>query len=438
MRKMIVVAVREYAAAVKTKAFLLMLLLMPIMMGGSVVVQILLKDKVDTRDKKFAVIDYSGVVYDTLAAEVEKRNDEGIFTKDEEHKQIKPRFLVERVDTTSAARAETAFAQSERVMDEEILAFIIIGPDVVTGDGLTKDSTIAYHSNSPTYDDFRRWASSTINAQIHGLRLAAAGLDIDAVAAATKPISVGNLNLLSKDESGTIKPAEPTNRAATFLVPMGMMMLMFMVVMVGATPLVNSTLEEKMQRIAEVLLGSIPPFQLMLGKLIGTVGVSLTIATLYLVGGFFALKQGGYAELFPAHVVWWFVLYVALAVLMYGSLFIAIGAAVTDIKESQNLMTPVMLLVVSPMFVWMSVLQEPTSQFSVIASLIPPATPMLMIIRQTVPPGIPLWQPLLGVALVLMTTLFFVFAAGRIFRAGILMQGRGAKPMELLGWVFRG
>ncbi len=438
MRKMIVVAVREYAAAVKTKAFILMLVLMPIMMGGTAVVQLLLKDKVDTRDKKFAVIDYSGVIYDTLAAEAAKRNEQDIYTNDESRKQIKPKFLIEKIEPTSTSRDEAAFHQSERVTNKEILAFVIIGPNVVTGDGKTDDSTIAYHSNSPTYDGFRRWASATINKRIRGLRLAAAGLDVDTVTKATRTVPVGNLNLLSKDASGVIKPAEPTNRIATFLVPMGMMMLMFMVVMVGASPLTQSTLEEKMQRIAEVLLGSISPFQLMMGKLIGTVGVSLTIATLYLVGAFFAMKQSGYADLFPAHVVWWFVLYLALAVLMYGSLFIAIGAAVTDMKESQSLLTPVMLIVISPMFVWMRVLQEPTAPFAVIASLFPPATPMLMIIRQTVPPGIPLWQPLLGIVLVLLTTLFFVVAAGRIFRIGILMQGRGARPMELLGWVFRG
>lgn len=438
MRKMIVVAVREYQAAVKTKAFLISLILMPVMMGGSIVVQVLLEDSVDTRDKKFAIVDYSGVVFDALSAAANRRNESDIFTEGDERKLIKPRFLIDKVEPTSPSREKLAFEQSERVTNEEILAFLIIGPDVVTGHGQTEESTVAYHSNSPTYGDFRRWASDVINQRIRELRLNEAGLDIAVVETATKEVPVASLSLLSKDVTGAIKPAEPTNRFATIFVPLGMMMLMFMVVMVGASPLVQSTLEEKMQRIAEVLLGSIPPFQLMMGKLLGTVGVSLTIATLYLVGAYVAMRQGGYADLFPAHVVWWFVLYLSLAVLMYGSLFIAIGAAVTDLKESQSLMTPVMLLVVSPMFVWMRVLQEPTTPFAAITSLIPPATPMLMIIRQTVPPGIPLWQPLLGVLLVLLTTVTLVVAAGRIFRAGILMQGRGAKPLELLGWVLRG
>ena len=101
-------------------------------------------------------------------------------------------------------------------------------------------------------------------------------------------------------------------------------------------------------------------------------------------------------------------------------------------------LTPVMVLVISPLFVWMYVLQQPNAPLSVALSLFPPATPMLMIIRQAVPPGIPLWQPLLGVLLLLITTVLGVLAASRIFRVGILMQGKGAKFGEMLRWIVRG
>ena len=123
---------------------------------------------------------------------------------------------------------------------------------------------------------------------------------------------------------------------------------------------------------------------------------------------------------------------------MWGGMFIAVGSAVSDMKEAQSLVTPVMLIAVSPMFVWLNVVKEPSSSFALAMSLIPPATPMLMIIRQAVPPGIPAWQPALGITLVLLTTIACVFAAGRIFRVGILMQGKGAKVGEMMRWVFRG
>jgi ABC-2 type transport system permease protein len=249
---------------------------------------------------------------------------------------------------------------------------------------------------------------------------------------------IQNLSLVSQDAQGKIVKAAETDEKASIFVPMGLMMLMLMVIMVGASPLLQSVLEEKTQRIAEVLLGSIPPFQLMLGKLLGMVGVSLTLATVYLVAAYFGIRRAGLGALFPAHIIWWFVLYQVLAVVMYGALFAAIGAAVTELKEAQSLMTPVMLVAMAPLFVWLNVVREPTSNFATFVSLVPPATPMLMILRQSVPPGVPLWQPVLGIVLVLLCTLFFVFAGARIFRVGILMQGKAPKPSELAKWIVRG
>ncbi len=139
-------------------------------------------------------------------------------------------------------------------------------------------------------------------------------------------------------------------------------------------------LEEKIQRIAEVLLSSIPPFQLMLGKLLGTVAVALTTASLYLLGAYFALKRTGYVQYFPSDQVSWFIAFLALAVLMFGSIFIAIGASVTDMKEAQSMMGPIMLLLVSPMFVWFNVVREPNSTMALVIQPDPPLTPMLMIV----------------------------------------------------------
>ncbi len=440
MRKVVVVAMREYQASVRTKAFIISLVVMPVFMFGSIVIPRLLKNEVDLTAKRIAVLDASGVVFDVLAEQAERRNQNDIFEGEgDQRKQIAPRYVLERIEASGADADHVGLEQSNRVRDEEIFAFLVIPAGIaepVPEGGAPPQ--IQYYSNNPTYRAFRTWALGPINDEVTAVRLVRADLPPEVVRAATARARMTNLGLVSVGETGEIEKAKESNDLANFFVPFGMLMLMFMVIIVSAPPLAQSVLEEKMQRIAEVLLGSVPPFQLMLGKLIGMVGVALTIGTLYLVGAYLALGQTQYADLFPTHLVWWFVLYQALAVLMYGSVFIAAGAAVSDLKEMQSMITPVMLVVMSPMMIWIQVVREPTSTFSVVASLFPPATPMLMLVRQAVPPGVPAWQPILGVVLVLLTTTVCIWAAGRVFRVGILMQGKGAKVSEIIRWIVRG
>lgn len=441
MRKTLVVAVREYQAAVKTKAFIISLLLMPVLWIGSIVIQMVMKDKVDITEKRVAVVDYTGKLFDALVEASEERNRTEIFDPAKPGRQIKPKFVFEKFDPPTAEPAQAGLLLSDRIRQKkpgDIMAFIIIEKDAIDGRPPLADPAINYHSNSPTYDDIQDWMSQPLNDRIRSLRLETAHLDPEVVKQVIASSRVANRGLLSVDESGNIKKAEETNEIANIFMPLGMMMLMLMVIMIGASPLMHSVMEEKTLRIAEVLLGSVRPFELMMGKLLGMVGVSLTVTIVYLTGVYFALKQAHYDQFFPAEVIWWFVLYLVLAVLMFGSIFIAVGASVSDLKESQNLITPVMLVAFAPMFVWMNVVREPNSTLSTVLSLIPTATPMLMIVRQVVPPGIPLWQPILGAALVLLTTSAFVFAAGRIFRVGILMQGKGAKVSDMFRWLVRG
>lgn len=439
MRKIIVIAAREYKAAVHTKAFLIMMLAMPVFMVGSIAVQVLMKDKVDTTDKTIAVWDQTGRLFGSLKSATAKRDETEVFAGEGElRKKVRPRFLLEQVEPATDSTERGTLELSEGVRSEKFFAFLVIGADVIDPKDDPVAARVAYHSNNPNYTDFERWAKGVVNASVQEFRFQALNLQPDVVRIATQPVRVANLGLVSLTETGEITEAKETNKLANFLVPFGMMMLMFMVVMVAASPMVQGVLEEKMQRIAEVLLGSVTPFQLMMGKLVGMVGVSLTIATIYVVGAFVGVHNAGYGSLFPSGLVWWFAIYQALAVVLYGSLFIAIGAAVSDLKEGQSMMMPVTLLIISPMFVWLSVIKEPMSATSTALSFFPPATPMLMLLRQAVAPNLPLWQPLLGILLVLLTAIAAVFVSGRIFRVGILMQGKGANLSQLLRWAIRG
>jgi ABC-2 type transport system permease protein len=448
MRKTLVVAGREYLAAVKTKTFLITLLIMPIMMGGSIVVQWLLKDLRDIKDKKFVVVDRSGGdLFKVIQAAAKEYNSDdpkkGQIYDPQTKQQIKPALVVENVAPSADVKLQR-YELSERIRTGELVGFLEIGPDVfATPDQKAppqekEKREVRYQSNNLLYNDFSLWVTGVINKEVQQKRAAQKHYPLPEIQAILTPVQVESKGLTVKNARGEITDAPEQSRAAPLIVPIVLMLLMFMVIMVGATPLMQGVVEEKMQRIAEVLLGSVRPFQLMMGKLVGMVGVALTVVGVYLGGAYWAALHFGFAEYIPVDLLIWFVIFQVLAAFMYGSLFIAIGAACTDMKETQSLLLPVMLLVCIPMFVLGNVIREPNSSFATGLSFFPFATPLLMITRQAIPPGIDWWQPVLGALVVLATTILCVYAAGRIFRVGILMQGKGAKLGDLVKWIVRG
>jgi len=443
MRKVLVVAVREYIAAVKSKAFVITLVLMPVLMSLGIVAETFIKEKVDLNPKRLAVVDHSGVLYDDLVSEARRRNTEDIFAMDENSglasdKQVLPEFHLERVDPAGLDRDELLLKLSDRVRAGALFAFAEIGRDALDPPADGSDANLIYYSNTPTYREMWRWLRDSVTRVVQQWRFTEAGLDRQKVVWALQPTEVEQFSLFARDESTGAIAAEKVDEMATFVVPVIMLMLMFVVIMIGSTPLIQSVLEEKSQRIAEVLLSSLTPFQWMMGKLVGMVGVSFTIVVVYMTGALIVADRYDAMQLVPFHLLGWFYAYQTLAVLMFGAVFVAVGAACTDHREAQSAIMPVMIVIVLPMMLWVNVAREPGTTFSTLVSLFPPATPMLMLVRQAVPPGIPVWQPALGIALVLLTTLLCVFAAGRIFRVGILMQGKGAGFRDVVRWIARG
>jgi len=190
-----------------------------------------------------------------------------------------------------------------------------------------------------------------------------------------------------------------------------------------------------MSRISEVLIGSVSPFELMMGKLIGSVCVSLLLATIYVIGGTTTARYFGYGDVIHGTDIGWLLLFLIMASFMFGSIFITIGAACSDLKDAQGMMTPAMLIMMLPWMTWFAVINAPESPMAVGLSLFPTASPFLMLLRIMLPPGPPLWQVLLAVALTAATSLAAVYAAGRIFRTGLLMQGKAATFGEMWKWV---
>jgi ABC-2 type transport system permease protein len=448
MRNILVIAAREYRAAVRTKSFIISLLLMPVLMLGSAGVQAFFKRQSDIKDRSFAVIDRSseGKLGQALKEAADKRNQTETIDP-ETGQKVKSKFLIELVKPSPDNPkdiSEQRLRLSNEVREDKYYGFIDVGPDVRSfrslasqargaGNSAEADdrSYLRYQTNHATYEEFPRWAERQ-------LLLAIAGITAEQLEKVKAPTL--RREGLSQLDPATGQVVDPPiiHLIARYLVPAALVAIMFMIVMLSSTPTMHGVVEEKMQRIAEVLLGSVTPFTLMMGKLLGLMAVSLTVAGVYIAGAYWAAGHYGLTEFLPVPLLAWFLVYQALAVLMFGSLFLAIGAAATDIKETQTLALPVILVCCIPMFILGTALDDPNHPMVVALSFFPLVTPMLMIARQAISPGPPWWQPVLGVMLVLAATTLCVYAAGRIFRVGILVQGKGARLGQLLQWVVRG
>jgi ABC-2 type transport system permease protein len=457
VRKILVVAVREFKAAVRTKSFIVSLVLMPVLMGGGAAAQVFFKKQSSVQDKRFAIVDRTPgeKLFKQIELAAEKHNEAEKKVR-ETGKPTAPLFLLERV-TPRAGTQEDIDRQrlelSQQVRDDKFFGFVDIGPDACKppqskpqpakeddreSPAVDPRQYLRYQTNHPTYEAFPSWVERQLILAIAREQLGLAGMT-DKVDLNVQPIRLRREGLTELDPR-TNKIVDPPiiQQVARFVIPAAFVALMFVIVMLASTPAMQGVVEEKMQRIAEVLLGSLRPFELMMGKLLGLMAVSFTVSAVYLAGAYWAAHYYDLTDLIPVPLIAWYIVFQLLAVLMYGSLFLAIGAAAADIKETQTLVMPVILVACIPMFILSTALEDPNNPVVVGTSFFPPVTPMLMLARIAIPPGPPWWQAVLAVALVLAVTTFCVYAAGRIFRVGILMQGKGARLGQLLAWVFRG
>ncbi|TPV94294.1 MAG: ABC transporter permease [Myxococcales bacterium FL481] len=229
----------------------------------------------------------------------------------------------------------------------------------------------------------------------------------------------------------TVSIVDPT------VTPFLTMLLVFMTVLSGGTQLLNATIEEKQQRIAEVLLGSVSPEQLMAGKLLGAVSVALTMVAVYLTGGIAYASWAGYGELVDPIIVATIFVQVAIATLMFGALFVACGAASNDAKDAQAYLTPLMMLLTAPLFAGSAIMTSPNGPLAIALSLFPLSAPSVMPMRMSLSNSVPMWQPALSLISELMFTAALVWLAGRIFRVGLLAQGKRPSLRELWRWIRR-
>lgn len=430
MRKVLTIATSEFLTAVRAKGFLIGIVFMPVLFGGALGLQKMVDRQVDAKARTIAVIDDTGELLPPLMESVAAWNrGERDLGPAQKHG---PKFLMERVTPGTGDRQTLRLELSDRVRRSDLFAFAELPQGLLAPDTADK---IRYYSSAPAYGDLPNWLHRSVMKEVVKRRFADADVNPIVVASLIRPLAIQELGLLDRSGDGSVRAAKTVDKVRTLGVPLAFMFVLFIIVMTTTPQLLNSVLEEKMGRISEVLLGSVTPFQLMLGKLLASTAVSAVLTLVYLTGAAYAAHHWGYLDVIDPRMLAWFVVFLLLAVAIYGSLFIAIGSACSDLKDAQSLMTPAMMLIIIPAVMWPAVTRAPQSALSVGASLFPPATPFLMLLRLALEERPPAWQVALSVGLTVLTTILIVWAAGKIVRTGLLMQGKGITFSELFRWV---
>jgi ABC-2 type transport system permease protein len=449
MHKILTIARRDYVATVRTKAFVFGLVVAPMLFGGGSIAMSFFKGQPDLKERRVAIVDHTGVVAGPLASAARDKNDRELFDK-KTHQQIVPRYVFE-VIAPAANPKDQLLDLSTRVRRKQLVAFLEIGKDVLrppkpaedsaldTSEKTDPDARVSYYTNAGGIDEMRNWLNGPINDGVRLARLAQLGIDITRNKGLTASVSIDGLSLVERDEkTGEVREARKRSELEGFFVPFAVAMILAMIVMVGSAPMLQNVTQDKSQRIVETLLGAATPFELMTGKVLGSVGVSMTSSVLYVLAGAVAVNALGIAGLLPLSIIPWFYVYLLADVVMLCAFAAALGACCSTPQDAQNLAIVLLMPCLIPMFMLVAVLRQPNGMLATVMSLVPPFTPILMLLRQAMPTGVPAWQPWVGLLGVVVFAAATVWAASRIFRVAILMQGKPPRLAEMMRWAMKG
>ena len=236
----------------------------------------------------------------------------------------------------------------------------------------------------------------------------------------------------------TANAERTTVGAFNVMLPLAFMFLLFMGIMGGGQGLLTSTIEEKSSRVMEVLLSAVSPMQLMAGKLIGYMSVSLVGMSFYVIAGLLALTSFSLFGLIDPSLIGYLFIFFVIAYFVIGSIMMAIGSAVSEMREAQSLMMPVTIVMILPWLLWLPISRDPNSTLSVVASFIPPINSFGMLLRMASSEPPPLWQVWASIGVGVLSVYLALWMAARIFRIGLLLTGKPPNLGTLLRWVRMG
>jgi ABC-2 type transport system permease protein len=313
--------------------------------------------------------------------------------------------------------------------DERHLALVVVHPDaVVRADGKSDYGAYDLYVSTTLDDNTEGVIYEALRQSLVNARLEATSLDQAAVEATMRVARPRSVIVAAGGE-------QQAQRGFTRALPFIMGILLFMGIIIGGQTLMTSTIEEKSSRVVEVLLAAVSPFELMAGKLLGQLGVGLLVMGVYVGLGILALFQFAMLGLLDPLLVLYLIVFFLLSYLVFGALMSAIGAAVNQMADAQSLMGPVMLMLIAPYILTPIIGRAPNSTFSVAVSFIPPVNTFAMMARLASDAPPPAWQVWLTVLVGLAAAAGAVWFAAKIFKIGLLMHGKPPNFATLVRWA---
>lgn len=414
MSKLFTVAKWEFLEKIKSKAFLISLLLMPIIVVGMGVLPGLLATKEDDRTLAIGVIDETGAIASPLAQRIEEK-----YRKEDGQ----PQYVVRNLGMDGGL--ETRREEAVRLLSEERLEGFLVIPASVGDSG-----NVVYRARNIGNFRIQERFSRTIEELLTEQRLSAEGLDVKRIRALTADISIRSIKVGEKGEE-----SESGFLQTFFTSYIALMMLMFMVMTSGQL-LIRSVVEEKQNRVIEVLLSSCSSRELMAGKILGLSGLGLVQLGLWALGLLAVMLKTQQLVAAP-DVMLLTLVYFLLGYFLYAGIFVAAGAPVTTEQEAQQITSYVSLMLVFPIVLAVPAMQNPDATYIRVLSFIPLLTPAFMVLRMPIQMP-PTWEILATLGLLAVSAVGMMWVAGKIFRIAILVYGKKPSFRQLWAWAREG
>lgn len=432
MKKLLAVLKREYLQTVRKKMFIVMTFLMPVLMGAVLVLPSLIMAR-GMGEKKIAVVDGTGKLREAFTKAPAEPKPEPATRPG--RRRLPENMRVDYVDAAGKDADEIAKPFLGRMSGPKETR--IDGVFIVPADAITNtDATLKYYSRAAADFMSQERLSSIANGAVQRDRLAARGLSSGDVDDVLRTLSVDAVQLSKSGE-------EKKGGIANFFVGFMMTGLLLIPSFMYGLEIMRGIIQEKTDRVVEVLVSSMSTQQLLIGKILGVALVGLTQIGVWFIMfgavGAFGLATAAMAGenvlqlLRPSTFVYFFIFFV-LAYLTYVCIY-AIGGAVSNSeKEAQQLIAPITMIMMLPWFLLVAIITNPDSTLSVAFSLSPVFGPMTMYVRILVAEP-PMWHIVLTILISIATIAVFFWATAKIFRVGILSYGKRPTIPELWRWI---